>query len=120
MAKKPIQRNNQGNHVIATHQTVTHYEGAVPHPDILRGIDELVPGAAARLIKLAEDEAQHRRKLETMTIDANISAQQQQLLIEKQQSKAVFRSDLMGQIAGLVVCLFIVSCSSDLLRNTRP
>jgi len=35
-----------------------------------------VPGAAARLIKLAEDEAEHRRKIETMAIDANIATQQ--------------------------------------------
>ena len=53
MAKIPTQRNNQSNPVVATHQTVTHYQGAVLHPDILRGFDEVVPGAAARLIKLA-------------------------------------------------------------------
>lgn len=109
MAQKPTHRNSPGNHVIATHQTVTHYQGAIPHPDILRGMDDLVPGTAARLIKLAEDESDHRRKLDVMAMDANIAAQQQQSALALQQSKAVFRSDLMGQIAGLIVCIFSIA-----------
>ena len=111
MAKNPTQRNNQSNQVVATHQTVTHYQGAVPHPDILRGFDELVPGAAARLIKLAEDEAEHRRKIETMAIDANIATQQNQLALGEKQQKSVFRSDLIGQVFGLIVCLSSIAAA---------
>lgn len=36
MAKNPANRINQGNQVFATQQTLTHYQGAIPHPDILR------------------------------------------------------------------------------------
>ncbi len=110
MAKNTTLRNKPANNrVMATaHQTVTHYEGAIPHPDILRGFESQVPGSAARLIKLAEDESAHRRKLELMTIDANISAQQQQLDLGSQQTKSVFRSDLIGQISGLIVCLLAI------------
>lgn len=112
MSKKPIHQKQQSNHHILTAtQTVTHYQGAVPHPDILRGIDEIVPGAAARIVKLAEDEANHRRKLEEMAMDANIATQQQQLLIEKQRSSAVFRSDMLGQIAGFLVCLSCIGAA---------
>lgn len=110
MAQKPTPRNSQSNQqVFSAQQTITHYQGAIPHPDILRGMDDLVPGAAARIIKLAEDESIHRRKLEVMTVDANIAAQQQQLALGSQQNKAVFRSDLIGQIAGLIVCLFSIA-----------
>ncbi|SJM94995.1 DUF2335 domain-containing protein [Crenothrix polyspora] len=105
MAKKPVSETSQNNRVIAATQTVTHYQGAVPHPDILRGIDQVVPGAAERLIKIAEEESEHRRKIEIMAIDANIYSQQQQLLIESKQSNLVLTSDLIGQIAGLIVCL---------------
>ena len=100
MAKNPTPQNNQGNHVIATQQTVTHYQGAIPHPGVLRGMDELVPGTAAKLIKLAEDESLHRRKLELMAMEANVSAQQSQLDINLRQNRAVFRSDMIGQVAG--------------------
>lgn len=110
MAKKIIANKGNGTILHAT-QTVTHYQGAIPHPDILRGIDELVPGAAARLVKMAEDEALHRRKVEAMTVEANIAAQQQQLLISKQQSKAVFNSDLLGQIAGFIVCFACIAAA---------
>jgi len=108
MAKNPAPRNNQSNHVIATQQTVTHYQGAIPHPDVLRGMDELVPGTAAKLIKLAEDESLHRRKLELMAMEANVSAQQSQLDINLRQNKAVFRSDMIGQAAGFLVCVLAI------------
>lgn len=111
MAKNTTLRNKPANNRVmatATHQTVTHYEGAIPHPEILRGFELQVPGSAARLIKQAEDESAHRRKLELMTIDANISAQQQQLDLGSQQTKSVFRSDLIGQISGLIVCLLAI------------
>lgn len=108
MAKNPTHRNNQGSQLFATQQTVTHYQGAIPHPDVLRGMDELVPGTAAKLIKLAEDESLHRRKLELMAIEANIAAQQGQLTLSSQQNKSVFRSDLIGQIAGFIVCVLSI------------
>jgi uncharacterized membrane protein len=70
-----------------------------------------VPGAAARLIKLAEDEAEHRRKIETMAIDANIATQQNQLALGEKQQKSVFRSDLIGQVFGLIVCLSSIAAA---------
>lgn len=97
-------------------QTVQHiqttsqvYEGPIPHPEILRQFDELVPGTAERLIKLAEEESHHRRELERLAQEANVSAQQRQLGIGEYQSRAVFRSDIMGQVAGLIVCLACVA-----------
>ncbi len=38
-----------------------------------------------------------------MTIDANIATQQNQLALGEQQQKSVFRSDLIGQVFGLIV-----------------
>lgn len=109
MAKPPKNTNQHQNNrqvtATAVQQTITHYQGIVPHPDILRGLDEVVPGTAERLIRLAEEESNHRRELEIKANDANISAQQYQLQITEQQTQAVFRSDLVGQIAGLIVCL---------------
>lgn len=51
MTKKHPSKNTQfPQGVVATKQEINHYQGPVPHPDILRGFDELVPGAAERLI----------------------------------------------------------------------
>ena len=33
-------------------------------PEMLQGYEDVVPGAAARILKLAEDEATHRRGME--------------------------------------------------------
>ena len=106
MAKKPISTNQRPNHqIVSTSQTLTHYQGAIPHPDILSGFETIVPGAAERIIKLAEEESHHRRNLEIMAMNANIASQEKQALLAQQQNNSVFRSDLIGQIAGFVVCL---------------
>lgn len=68
MAKTTPQKRQANQQVVSAKQTVTHYQGAVPPPEILRGIDEIIPGAAARLIALAEQESNHRRILEVKAI----------------------------------------------------
>jgi uncharacterized membrane protein len=87
----------------------THYQGPIPPPSILEGFDRLVPGAAQRLIQLAEDESKHRRQLENKTLEANIAAQRRQLEIGDYQSKAVFKSDLLAQVCGVLVTLTCIA-----------
>jgi uncharacterized membrane protein len=118
MAKNTPQKRQANHQVVAATQTVTHYQGAVPPPEILRGIDEIVPGAAARLIVLAEQESNHRRSLEVKAIDANIAAQVAQAQINERQTKAVFRSDMIGQIAGFLVCLCCIGGRQFILGLT--
>lgn len=84
------------------------YQGLIPHPAILQQFDDLIPGTAARIIQWAEDEQHHRRGLERQAHEANIAAQQRQLAIAEAQSRAVFKSDLVGQVLGFVVCLACV------------
>lgn len=120
MARKPAQHQQSSRVVAATQtQTLTHYEGLVPHPDILRGFDSLVPGTAEKLIKMAEEETMHRRKLEVITMDANVALQRQQIQIEVQRSKDVFRSDIIGQIAGFAVCISCIAASVYLGINNH-
>jgi hypothetical protein len=38
-------------------------------------------------------------------MQANIAAQQRQLALAEIQSKAVFKNDSLGQLAGFVICL---------------
>ena len=81
------------------------FEGPTPHPDVLERYDALVPGTAQRLIDLAVEESHHRRTLESQAQAANIEAMNRQLTLAGDQSKAVFRSDVIGQVAGVFVAL---------------
>lgn len=48
------------------------FSGPLPHPDILKKFDEVVPGAAERIIKMAELQSEHRRELEKKVINSGI------------------------------------------------
>ena len=45
------------------------------------------------------------------SIDANIATQQNQLALGEKQQKSVFRSDLIGQVFGLIVCLSSIAAA---------
>jgi len=48
-----------------------HYAGPLPHPDILVKYNEAHPGAADRIIAMAEKQAAHRQELEKTVVTAN-------------------------------------------------
>lgn len=50
-----------------------HYRGPIPHPRILRQIDEVVPGAARQIIDDAHGQTNHRQELERQYLDAGIA-----------------------------------------------
>jgi len=50
--------------IAATQQT----SGPIPHPEILRQYEQLSPGLTSRIVKMAEDEAAHRRAMEAEAI----------------------------------------------------
>lgn len=86
-------------------QATQVHQGPIPHPDILAGYDKIVPGAANRILVLAETEALNRNRREDDALQANIRAQDRQLEIAERQTKSVFKSDLVGQVFGFFVCL---------------
>ena len=49
------------------------FAGPLPHPDILRKFNEVVPGSAERIIHMAEEQSAHRKELEKMVIVSDIS-----------------------------------------------
>ncbi len=54
---------SQNNGSIITQQS-RFYAGPLPHPDILKKFDEIIPGAADRIISQFESQSEHRRFLE--------------------------------------------------------
>lgn len=45
-------------------QVQQHYSGPLPQPESLAQYDQIVPGAAERIIKMAEKEMEHRHRVE--------------------------------------------------------
>lgn len=48
------------------------FVGPLPPPNILQGYEQACPGAANRIIKMAENQSQHRQKIEDKVISSNI------------------------------------------------
>ena len=58
---------SKGDRAIIARQTLVH-QGPLPHPAVLKQYDDVVPGAAERIISMAENQAQHRQELEASVI----------------------------------------------------
>ena len=90
MAKNEVfSQNNNGNstrEVVLTKQEL--FSGPLPHPDILARFDAVVPGAAERIIKMAENQSAHRIEIEKKVINSDIV------------------NSKRGQIFGFVVAIF--------------
>jgi uncharacterized membrane protein len=100
-------------------QHVRQFYGPTPAPEDLERYERLVPGVAVRLFALAEEESRHRMALEDKAGEANIQAQQRQLAVAEYQSRAVFRSDLLGQIGGVIVSISCIYGAVYLGINSR-
>jgi uncharacterized membrane protein len=49
-------------------QQVQHFSGPLPPPELLARYDEIVPGAAERIISKFENQTDHRIKIESLVI----------------------------------------------------
>jgi uncharacterized membrane protein len=59
------------------------FSGPLPHPSLLKQYNDCVPDGAERIIKMAENQSDHRRSLERMVVESNC------------------RGDRIGQICGV-------------------
>lgn len=66
-------------------QVAASYSGPIPHPSDLAEYDRILPGAADRIIAMAERQASHRQQLETVVV------------------KSGARDSLCGLIFGLII-----------------
>ncbi|MCI1277617.1 MAG: DUF2335 domain-containing protein [Nitrospira sp.] len=54
--------------VTSSHKTTLAFSGPLPPPNILAGYNNIVPGAAERIIAIAEGEASHQRGMEQLAV----------------------------------------------------
>ena len=66
------------------------YQGDLPHPDILKGYQELYPDAAHKIIDNGIAESQHRREMEDKYLSGNIA------------------SHKLGQLFGFLIALVVI------------
>ncbi|HEY4520955.1 MAG TPA: DUF2335 domain-containing protein [Candidatus Paceibacterota bacterium] len=62
-------KNSEARGMLVQHQ---EFSGPLPPPEVLRQFDQVVPGAAERIIKMAEQQFAHRTELEKKVIDSDI------------------------------------------------
>jgi uncharacterized membrane protein len=88
-------QNQQSNRNVAVQQhSAEFFSGPLPHPDILKKFNEVVPGSAERIIKMAEDQSAHRKELEKKVIASDI-----------------YRSK-WGQILGFIIAIMGLAVSA--------
>jgi uncharacterized membrane protein len=76
---------------------VADFAGPLPTPSMLRDYEKLVPGAAQRMLALAERNAEHLRKLQDDLVEQQLLAQQ-----------AERRQHLLGQLLGFLLALISI------------
>ena len=61
------QEDSKADHAIIARHTLLH-QGPLPHPAVLKQYNDVVPGAAERIMRMAEQQAIHRQDLEAHII----------------------------------------------------
>ncbi|MDR3711456.1 MAG: DUF2335 domain-containing protein [Puia sp.] len=68
--------------------TMMRFSGPMPHPDILRGMEEIVPGSAKEIIGMSLSQSEHRKNLEQIAL------------------KSQTKQSSTGQWLGFVIAIF--------------
>lgn len=89
-------------------EKIEHYSGPIPHPNVIEGYEKNCPGATDRILKMTENELEHRRKIET----------EEQNNINECRLKAInaeIESVKRAQFLGFILLLIILVCGFILL-----
>ncbi len=100
--------NPQNKGVILT-QVKASFNGPLPPPDLLRGYEESSPGAADRIISMAERQLAHNQTLQTRMLEATIADR-----------KRDFAEGRLGQICGLIVALSFIAAGTYVASTGHP
>lgn len=76
------------------------FSGPLPHPEIMKGYEEVVPGAAQRILDMAEKRMDHRMNLESRDMDLAHNSLDKEFNLAK-------TSLILGGIMGLIL---IIAC----------
>jgi uncharacterized membrane protein len=72
----PEEKNEQEARLVRVAAQISRtFSGPLPPPEILQKYNEIVPGAADRIIKMAESQHHHRQALEKNVVSSNVFSQ---------------------------------------------
>jgi uncharacterized membrane protein len=77
------------------------FSGPLPPPEILQGYEAACPGAAERILRMAEDQGEHRRRLEDRTLEAGIEGMRRS-----------FYEARIGQLCAFLISAFFLGCGT--------
>ena len=87
------------------HVLQAYHEGPLPSPETLRRYDDLVPGTTAIIVDSYQDEIRHRREIEKIQAQSDITHRDAITKIENERIQGIFTSDRLGQIFGFLLAL---------------
>lgn len=85
------------------------FVGPLPPPQVLQGYEQACPGAASRVIEMAEKEGLHRRAQEDKIVDAQVESMRRQ-----------FMEARIGQILAFAVAVFFLGCGTYTVVSGYP
>lgn len=95
------------------------FSSPIAPPEVLEALEKIVPGSARELLSIAQREADHICTMQAQELQATIAERQGKLEIARYQSRAIFRSDLFGQMAGFVLSLTCIGAATWLAMHDR-
>jgi uncharacterized membrane protein len=103
-----IQDAKSKNHQKLTTRQVSataSFIGPLPPPSILKQYDEVNPGLANRIVRMAETEADHRRQIEKKALDADIRFADKEYIERRIGQFLGFGIGVIALIVGAVVAI---------------
>ena len=73
--KKVLVHQRKNGNVSETVARAEHYQGPIPHPELLKQLEAVIPGGADRVLTMAESQAAHRQYLEKAKIGSDLRTQ---------------------------------------------
>jgi len=96
--------------LVAASVTVSHnFSGPIPPPDLLGKYEQLQPGLAERIVRMAEDEQKHRHDMEAQHAQAS-----------RQADRWYAREVLLGQVFALLIVVLAIGSGSLLAMYGQP
>lgn len=104
----PTGQSNPASVLLAAMQE-SSFAGPLPHPELLKGYEEVCPGAAQRIIAMAETQSTHRRKIEQQISSAAV-----------EEMRLQFTENRRGQIFAICVSLAFLLAGVYVIVSGHP
>jgi len=92
-----------GTRAEVTQRQFTAHSGPIPDPGTLAGYDKVLPGAAERILSMAERQQLARIENERRQLDADITHREDVLAAQRRAHLGIVVSDYIGQVFGFLL-----------------